>query len=254
MSQGTPILLLGIALFAQPATPAPSFDVASLKSVHSTGDLYYANLGTARHGEVTLTNATLSDCLRYAYTITTDAQIAGPEWIRSKEVRFDIVAKASPGTPVEQLLLMLQNLLTERFKLVLRREPRELSYVALTVGRNGPKMSRAKPDAVPPGKPQIPGRIVASQMSMAKLTTLLSRFLRQTVLDQTGLTGAYDINLVWTPENLRPTTDAAEPAGTPSGPSIFTAIQQQLGLKLESRKGPVEVLVIDHAEKTPVEN
>jgi uncharacterized protein (TIGR03435 family) len=227
---------------------SPSFDVASLKPVQLTGAATYnANLGSASHGEVTLINATLSDCLRYAYSITNDAQIAGPEWIRNKDIRFDILAKAAPDTPLDQLLLMLQTLLTERFKLVLHREPRELSFVALTVAKSGLKMSKARPDAVPPSRPQIPGRIVSSQMTLNKLTTLLSRFLRQTVLDETGLTGPYDINLQWTPENAQP-TDAEQ------GPSVFTAVQQQLGLKLESRKAPVEVLVIDQAEKTPVAN
>ena len=141
---------------------------------------------------------------------------------------------------------MLQTLLTERFQLVLHREQREISYVALTVGKNGPKLPAPTEASNAPSRPQIPGRIISNQMTMSKLTTLLSRFLRQTVLDQTRLTGSYDINLTWLPENA--------PPDAPPGPSIFTAVQEQLGLKLESRKGPVEVLVIDHAEKNPLPN
>ena len=233
------------------AAAPPTFDVASLKPVHSTGDLYYANLGKALHGEVTLTNATLSDCLRYAYGITNDAQIQGPDWIRSKEVRFDIVGKASPETPFPELLLMLQTLLTERFHLVLHREPKDLPYLALTVGKKGSQLHQAA-DGPGSHNTSILGRIVSNRMSMQLLATLLSRFMRQTVLDKTGLEDWYEVNLVWTPENLRQKeTDAADP---PPGPSIFTAVQEQLGLKLESRKGPVEVLVIDRADQVPVEN
>jgi uncharacterized protein (TIGR03435 family) len=250
----------GMALIA--SAQAPSFDVASLKPVQVTGDLYRANLGTARHGEVMLTNATLSDCMRYAYGITNDAQLAGPDWIRSKEIRFDIVAKAPPDTPVSQLLLMLQTLLTDRFKMVTHREQRVLSFLFLTVAKSGPKLLEAKDAQNTATGPQIPGRIISTRMSMTTLTTLLSRFMRQTVLDQTGLTGSYDVNLLWTPEDNRPVADAAqrppertpEPTNVAPGPTIYTALQQQLGLKLESRKAPIEVIVIDHAEKVPVEN
>src|SRR5690242_13205222 len=136
-------LLLLLAGTLQAQSP-PSFEVASLKPVQLTPGLYRANLGTARQGKVTLTNVTLGDCLKYAYGITNDAQIAGPDWIRSKEVRFDIEAKAPPDTPVPQLLQMLQTLLAERFQLALHREPRELSYLALVVGKKGPKLEPPK--------------------------------------------------------------------------------------------------------------
>src|SRR5262245_3489137 len=106
---------------------APMFEVASLKPSPPAVGNYNANLGTARHGEVTMTNVTLSDCLRYAYGITNDAQIIGPEWIRNKEVRFHVTGKADPETPTHQLLLMLQNLLNERFQMVLHRERRDLT-------------------------------------------------------------------------------------------------------------------------------
>ncbi len=214
---------MAVIACAQPLT----FDVASLKPSPTTGigDLIQINLGTARHGVLTLTNVTLSDCMRYAYGITNDAQISGPDWIRNKEVRFDIVAKSSPETPDDQLRLMLRTLLTERFKLVLHREPRELPYLALTVGKNGPKLvATNSPDTS--GRPQILGRIISSHMSMPKLAMLLSRFLRQTVLDQTGLTGPYDVNLTWTPENSRARPDTAQAVDAASetapGPSIYT--------------------------------
>ena len=101
-----------------------------------------------RHGQVTLTNVTLSDCLRFAYEITNDLQIAGPDWIRNTDVRFDIVAKAAPESPDSRLRLMLQNLLADRFKLVLHREQRPLSFLALAVGKNSVELqeSQAGPD------------------------------------------------------------------------------------------------------------
>src|SRR5689334_749308 len=109
LSRWTIASLAGIAaIVAITAQSPPAFEVASLKAVQTTPGNYRANLGTARHGQVTLTNTTLSDCLRFAYEITNDLQIAGPDWIRNKDVRFDIVAKASPETPDSQLRLMLQ--------------------------------------------------------------------------------------------------------------------------------------------------
>lgn len=229
------------------AQSGPAFDVASLKAVHSTGDLYNANLGTAVHGEVVLTNATLSDCLRFAYGITNDAQISGPDWIRNKDIRFDILAKASPETPRIQLLIMLQALLNERFHLVLHRELKELSYLALTVAKKRPDRSPGNNTLDDSRRSSMPGRIISNRMSMQLLATLLSRFLRATVIDLTGLQGTYVVQLLWTPES-------ATPVEGDTGPSIFTAVREQLGLKLEARKGPLEVLLVDRADKFPEEN
>ncbi len=230
----------------------PSFDVASLKPVQLTPGNYNANLGSASRGVVTLTNATLSDCLKYAYDISNDSQIAGPDWFQNKGVRFDILAKAPPDTPVPQLKQMLQTLLTERFSLALHREQRTLPFLALTLGKKGTQFHDAQEGWEGNGKPSVPGRIFVHRVSM--LATLLSRFMRQPVLDQTGLSGFYDIQLEWTPET-QPRPDGADaPAEPATGPTIFTAVQEQLGLKLESRKGPVEVLVIDGAERVPKGN
>lgn len=243
------ILLLAVGMAQTP----PSFEVALLKPVQLTPGNYQANLGTALHGEVTLKNATLSDCLKYAFEITNDSQISGPDWIRNKDVRFDILAKAPPDTPLPQLRLMLQTLLTERFNLTFHREQRQLPFLALVAGKQGPKFGDAKDGWEGPGKSSVPGRIFVHRMSV--LATLLSRFMSQPVVDMTGLTGFYDVKLEWTPDRRppRPTedTDAAEPS---AGPSIFTAVQEQLGLKLESRKGLLEVLVVDSALRVPTEN
>src|ERR1700722_10268134 len=125
---------------ASPQSPArPQFDVASLKPGQPIpGDKIYINLGSFSHGTLTLTNTSLADCLKYAFNLTNNDQLAGPDWIKSKLVRFDIVAKAPPDTPLDQIRLMLQSLLTERFQLALHHEQRELSYVALVIGKKGP--------------------------------------------------------------------------------------------------------------------
>jgi bla regulator protein blaR1 len=225
------------------AAARPEFEVATVKqSPPPAGDLININLGTVRNGIVTFTNASLSDCLKFAYGIVSDAQLSGPDWIKSKAVRFDIVAQAPPDTPREQLLLMVQALLAERLKLTLHHEQKQLPFLALVVGKNGHKMKEAASSG---GNPASRGQIAGKQMTMSLLATLLSRFERQTVVDMTNLKGPFEVELVWTPDG------AAEHA---AGPSIFTAVQEQLGLKLESRKGALDVLVVDSAERTPAEN
>jgi uncharacterized protein (TIGR03435 family) len=228
---------------------AQTFEVASVKVPPVVaGDLYNINLGTIQHDTVTLTNASLADCIRFAYGLSSDAQLVGPDWIKSKELRYDIVAKTAPGTTREQVLPMMQALLAERFHLAFHREQRVLAYYALTVDKGGPKMPDANdgPASVPAGV-QGQLRIISSRMRMFTVATLLSRYMRAFVVDQTGLAGDFEVKLVWTPDD-RPVADDQR------GASVFTAVEEQLGLKLVSRKGPMEVLVLDRAEKTPTEN
>jgi len=238
----------------------PEFDAATLKAVAVVpAETYTANLGTIRNGRLTLTNATLADCIKYAYEIVSDDLIAGPEWIKSRDVRFDIVGQAPADTPNDQLLKMLQTLLAERLKLGLHHEQREVPYLALVVGRNGHKMPPAKEGSVTPITGA--GRIIHPRMRMPVMAMLLSRFERKTVIDLTELSGPFDVNLTWTTEAIRA---LARPDGgliaingqsfDPNGPSLYTAIQEQLGLRLESRKGPLDVVVVDRADKVPAEN
>jgi uncharacterized protein (TIGR03435 family) len=239
--------------------PPPSFDVASVKAVPFTPGDYRANLGSAVHGEVALTNATLSECLRFAFNVNNDDQISGPDWIKLKSVRFNIDAKAPPDTPVPQLRLMLQALLVERFKLVFHHEQRELPFLALVVGAKGLKIREAKDDSDPSGNRYIMGTIRSNRVPISTLAMLLSRFLRQPVLDMTGLKGMFELKLEWTPDNLqaRPAAGGADPGAaleSAPGPSIFEAVAEQLGMKLEPRKGALDVIVVDSAEKAPVEN
>jgi uncharacterized protein (TIGR03435 family) len=253
------IVLAGVAMVNAPGLRAqtaarPEFEVATVKSSPPPADSSRIpiNIGTARNGKVILTNASLSDCIKFAYGIVSDGQLSGPDWIRTYEVRFDVVAQAPADTPREQLLLMLQTLLEDRLKLAIHREQRQLRFLALAMGKNGPKIHPAQTDvSSSTSQPQRPGRI-AGILPLSTVATLLSRFERETVVDLTGLQGPYEIALEWTPDDRR----AAAPGATDDslGASLFTAVQEQLGLKLESRKGPLDVLVIDHAEKVPTEN
>ena len=130
--------------------PRPAFDVASIKPVDMStlGDSISMNIGTVRHEEVTFGNATLNDCIRFAYGMASDAEISGPDWIKSKRFLYDIDAKGAPGSSSEQLQAMMQALLAERFKLATHREQKEMSYYALEAAKGGAKIRRVaeKPD------------------------------------------------------------------------------------------------------------
>lgn len=227
------------------AAEGPVFDVASLKpsAPIRAGDNYTANLGTARLGEVALTNATLADCIKFAYGLVSDEQLAGPEWTKSKDVRFDVLAKAPASTRRDQMLLMLRGLLAERFHLSMHTEPRAFFHYVLAPGKGAHKMHEVTADPLGSKMTYRIGSITHNQISMQTLCLLLSRQLRELVLDRTGLSGVYEIDLKWVPEEA-----------TDTGPGIFTAVRDQLGLKLEPRKDAVDVLVIDRADRVPVGN
>jgi uncharacterized protein (TIGR03435 family) len=232
----------------------PAFDVASVKPVERIKtDTYNINLGKTNHGELTMGNVTLAECLKFAYGLSDDIQLAGPPWIRAKgEIIFDIVAKAPADTPREQLLFMLQTLLTERFQLVLHRGEKTASYLALVQSRKALKIEPADPNLSGAVSNTFHlGHIDSKGVYLPMLATVLSRFMRQPVLDMTGLSGRYVVKLDWTPDPVDPLKPGTEPG---TGPTIYTAVQEQLGLKLESRKGPLEVIVVDHAERVPISN
>jgi len=144
---------------------------------------------------------------------------------------------------------MMQALLADRFKLALHRDTKELPVYALTIARGGPKLSASGGEF--PRMRIGRGQIEAQKWTMAKFASDLARQLGRPVIDRTELAGTYDFKLEWTPDESQP--GSAEPGGERTisvvGPSIFTALQEQLGLRLESTKGPVEILVVDHVEK-----
>jgi uncharacterized protein (TIGR03435 family) len=274
-----------------PQTPAPTFEVASIKP-NNSGD-GRVMMQQQPGGRFTATNIPLRLLIRNAYQLQ-DFQIVGaPSWINSE--RYDIVAKAEDGTPPEtpsldrtgpnRIQLMIRSLLAERFQLVAHDETRELPIYALVVARSDGKLGpdlkksevdcnavfaagrgRGMPPPPPPGPPQAGerpqcgirigmGNLAMGGTPLPQFANSLAMFVGRTVQDKTGLAGNYDVTLTWTPDQMpqRPPGAPEPPPADPNGPSIFTALQEQLGLKLDSQKGPVSVLVIDRVER-PKEN
>jgi uncharacterized protein (TIGR03435 family) len=181
-----------------------------------------------------------------------DYQVTGPGWIN--EERFDIVAKAGTPAPDNQLRTMLQALLADRFKLAIHRQTKEMSAYVVVIGKNGHKMQESKTEGPSSLRPNG-GRLgaVAERADLDELATMLSQPLQAPVINMTGLKGRYDFKVDLTSYI---TDEMVKSKGPP--PDIIgiamAAMQEQLGLKMESRKMPVEMIVIDRAEKTPTEN
>jgi uncharacterized protein (TIGR03435 family) len=227
---------------------AQQFEVASVKP-SGAGQLTGSSGITTGHGRLTANNVTLKRCIMGAWGVGPNQISGGPEWLDSD--RFEIVASA--GQPVEDedvLNAMLRNLLAERFKLALHRETRTAQALVLEVAKNGPKLEKTEAGEASTNSGR--GRIDARKHTMDRFADVLSWQMDLPVINQTGLEGVFNLKLEWTPESLKPAASRADRAAAEE-PSIFTAIQQQLGLRLRSQKAPVEMLVIDHAER-PSEN
>ncbi len=227
------------------AQTRPEFEVATIKPNPAEGG---PSSVRATQNEVILENTSLRKCIATAYGIGEDRDYAlvAPDWMRF--AKFDVIAKFAPGTPRDQLMLMLQNLLADRFKVKLHRESRQLSVYALVVTANGSKLRESAPGT--PGQISMGGTHItgrgAPMQSLADHLSNAALQLDRPVIDQTGLKGNYDFTLEWTADTVVAPDAVA--------PSLFTAVQEQLGLKLEARKAPVEIIVVDSAEKSPTEN
>jgi uncharacterized protein (TIGR03435 family) len=262
MSAATAIAL------AQAATPA--FEVASVKlSAPITDGKVMVSMG-GDPGRINYSGLPLRMLIARAYNVK-EYQVSGLDGFGTE--RYDVTAKLPPDTPRDQVPLMLQNLLAERFKLKLHREQKEMPVYAIVVGKGGVKMKEVEP--APGGNRQVNinrGKLDLPKSPISALADILSRVLDRPVLDMSESKASYDIALEFTPDESTmggmggmgmkmrmagpgpgPAADHANAEGA-AAPNIFTAIQEQLGLKLESRKAPVEILVVDHAEKVPTEN
>jgi uncharacterized protein (TIGR03435 family) len=263
-----------------PAAPRmPAFEVASVKPNRSGG--LGVQIDTPAGDRFTATNVPLRDLIVFAYDVQGLRLVGGPDWIRSE--RFDIVAKAeqpfpawSPVGPPMALLQMVRTLLADRFGLVVHQETRELPAYALLVAREdrkfGPEIAASKleceagaragrggpPPPSAPGQPRCgmmisPGQMLVGGAPMAQFATILSNFVQRVVLDRTQLPGTFDFRLSWTPDRIPqgppPPGAPALPPVDPNGASLFSALQEQLGLKLEATRAPLEVLVIDRVER-----
>ena len=235
------VLALTLAV-AGVSSQSPAFEVASIKP-NASGSLN-ANAARVAGDRYRAENVSLISLLRVAYAVQ-EFQIAGhPAWANVD--RFDIDAKMEAGANSRDWPLMLQRLLADRFKLVVHRESREGPIYTLVVASNGPRLTAAEPSTrTSPGGDfsASPTQIIGNGVSMAEFAARLSRSIGVTVVDGTGLAGAFDVKLTW------PMDDQFVGRGASASPTIFTALQEQLGLRLQSGRGPVEMLVVDRAEK-----
>ncbi len=272
------ILLGSCHALAQTPAPRPEFDVASIK-LNKSGDRFIM-IRPSPGGRLTVTNAPLKELITLAYRLK-DFQLSGaPPWLASE--RYDIEAKAEGNPPFDQMLPMLQKLLEDRLQLKFHHETKEMQVYALEVAKAG-KLHQVEGECGPPpqGPPPLPepgkplpkpcggffmfqGHITGQKVPIAQFLDILSRFTGRIVVDKTDLSGKYDIDLQYTPDPgqfpggpLPPLPGGgpgpALPPVDPNGPSLFTALQEQLGLKLESQKAPVDIMVVDHVEH-PSEN
>ena len=261
------VLVLGLHAHAQ----APSFEVASIKR-NNSGSTSASNRALPG-GRVTVTNNTLRNMLRNFYRIQPYQLVGGPDWMNID--RWDIVAKADGDPPPERMIEMMKTLIAERFRLVMHQETREMPIYALVAAKSdgalGLQLHRSTTDcaaifaearargsvpAAPRGGPlcgtnMSPGRMATSSTTMSDLARNLSTVAGRIVIDKTGLPGNFDLELTWSGDAAD--GNAVNQPPPSDSPSLFAAIQEQLGLKLEPQRGPVEVLVIDSAQK-PIED
>jgi uncharacterized protein (TIGR03435 family) len=246
-------LALILAFLTMPAetvqTPAPAFEVVSVKPNKSgSGSTRVSNvLG----GRFIATNVSLKQLIVTAYDVR-DFQISGgPSWLGSEKYDIEARPESNPDGPIhnrteeqrkaemDHYRLMMQALLADRFKLTVHKESKEGTIYALVVAKNGLKIKELPPDAPTAGSTHTRGGELSAQgIKLSSLVLSLSGEVGHPIVDKTGLKGNYDIELKWATEESQS-----------DGPSLFTALQDQLGLRLEPQKGPVEVIVVDHAEK-----
>lgn len=274
-------IVAALPILALAQTPVrPAFDVASVKA--NTSGAGMIMIGPPTGGRFRATNATLKILVGIAWKMQNYAISGGPGWIDSDH--YDVEAKAAGGNlTFDEMRPMLQALLEERFQLKVHTEKKDVPVYALLPGKNGLKLPAAKeggcvkfdpengppppppgrgPGGLPPGPPPCGGMMIGpfqmqgGSISIAQFIGGLSNLLGRPVIDKTGFTGTFDLHLEYSPEGLAmgrggmpmpPPPPGAAPDD--SKPTIFTAVQEQLGLRLESQKAPGDTLVIDHAEK-----
>ena len=247
------------ALLLRAQTPGPQneFEVASIKKADPDARGRYIRMQTTH--QFLAYNHALKTLIAAAYDVSPQAISGGPSWVESE--RYEILAKA-PGDArpsLQEQMAMLRALLGDRFKLTIHRERKEMSVYALTVSKGGSKLkvSTVSPDATPEGPPALafvvmPGvlRLPARYASMDEFASLLQRSaLESPVVDQTGLTGRYDFDLEFAIDETLFGGALGKGLDEPTKPSLFGALPEQLGLKLEATRGPVSAIVIDHAER-----
>lgn len=286
------VLVSGLRALHAQTEPKPEFEVVSIKPASPDPRGYSVGCnggpGTKDPGLYNCINMSISNLITMAYKIN-HYQLAAPDWAMT--MMFEIHARVPEGATKDELPLMVKHMLTDRFKLTVHHETRDLQKYDLVVAKNGPKFQEAAPPPPPkedggvdPPKPPAPrplklaedgypdlakggfgmaimngrARLQSPEMTMARLAAQVSGQLASPVTDATGLTGKYDVSLYWVAGGSRiaaPSGADSSPAPeTEVGPTLQQALQDQLGLRLESKKGPVDFIVVDHVEKTASEN
>lgn len=232
----TILLAAGLCPLAQPQSP---FEVVSIHPSRDPGT--DSNLNSAPGGRLIATNITIRELLRLAFG-KKDYQIErAAGWIEGE--RFDISARTTDGktTTLDDEKAQIRALLAERFALMTHTETKQSQIYELVVGKDGSRLTLHN-DGSGSGTHRGCGHLDGTRLTLDTIATVLSRHIEQDVVNRTGLPGKYDFQLNWTP-------DTGTCPGAADQPSLFTAIQQQLGLKLEAAKGPVEFLIIDRVER-----
>jgi uncharacterized protein (TIGR03435 family) len=260
-------LCAGLALLTAGAGFGQTFEAASVKPAPPpTPGMMKVQMG-GDPGMVDYKNVSLKSVIARAYGMK-DYQVSGPDWLDTE--RFDILAKIAPNTPPDQVNLMLQNLLAERFKLKAHREQKVMPVYAMVVGKGGPKLKPMEGEQEGRMRMTIGprGRKMSGPTTMSDLAGGLSSMMDRPVVDLTELKGTYDVDLEWVPDEregggimakMKAMAEAAstDPKGDPNGPNgltLFGALREKLGLRMESRKSPVDIVVVDSGEKVPTEN
>jgi len=267
------IVCLAVRAFAQTPSPSSVFDAVAIKSAAPSADGrimvgIQGGPGTLNPGQMNFWNISIADLIQNAYNVK-NFQISGPDWLWSE--RFDITAKVPSGATKEQGRVMMQHMLADRFRLVLHRTTKDSSIYALVIAKGGPKLKEAEtgPAAQPKRMMTMNGsgrmKMDLKGATMSGIVDMLGLQLDRPVIDQTGLTGSYDVVMEFAPDTAimamkmggigqPPPSPAATAPDPNSAPTIFSALTDQLGLKLEAKKGPVENLVVESVEKTPTAN
>jgi uncharacterized protein (TIGR03435 family) len=312
----TLVLLATAGAFAQTDAAAPAFEVASVKvAAPMPAGMMFISIGggpvSTDPGRITYSGVTLKILIARAYNVK-EYQVEGPQWLDGE--RYDVIATIPKGADKQQVALMTQRLLAERFKLTLHHDSKQLAVYTLSVGKGGPKLKEVDPaklpapPAMPPGAVPLPpppppppgsgrgpmpgvampagamrmmmgpnNRRISGNLSLARLCDMLSNVTDRPVIDLTELKGIYEIDLSWTPDDNErlggrlpmgmapppggpPPSAGPPPAGGPPegasdpGLTLAQALETNYGLKLEAKRNPADILVVDRAEKVPTEN
>ncbi|HWF10883.1 MAG TPA: TIGR03435 family protein [Bryobacteraceae bacterium] len=242
--------LVLIATAAIGTAQSPAFEVASIRPADSAHTMSINRSGN----RISFSNYSLAMLIEWAYNIRGDRLLGKTKGLES--VRYDVEA-VTPQQPLPpgQLYLMMRTLLAERFNLAVHNETRELTHYEMIVDKGGAKIHPQPPDGPPGQNPfsmtargHLSGTKITADMLAKVLTDQSGRFVE----DHSGINGVFDFTLDWTPDTAG-LSDEPEPSSR-NAPSLFTAVREQLGFRLDARKGPVEVVVIDHVENVPTGN